>query len=383
MIDIYKQNLIGKLKEALSENTFVKLTLSSYSGQKQDLKNIYIKPVLIRDEEMLSFVFKYTTKDITKNFNSDEAVLLVEKYFDELQSVRIFTTKEDVVFDNNKIKITQSTFTEPANKSHDKEKHRMISPQSEFLHQLGITTKEGQVKADKYDKYKQIDKFVEIVDKLYTSSSLVGKQHLDILDLGSGKSYLTFTLYHYFNDLVKKEVTIKGIELRSGLVDVSNDLAEKSDYGDLEFIGSAIKDFSADSADIVVALHACDTATDDAIVKGIELNAEVIIFAPCCHHYVRQVMKKSDKHNDLLKHGILEQRQSEIVTDGLRAMTLEYFGYKTQVIEFISSEYTSKNILITAVRNSTKKKPEVLERIKDTKSKYGLSDYYLDKELHF
>jgi len=362
----------------------MRLTLSSYTGSEEGLKNIYARPVMLENKEILSVTYRYATKDITKNYILADALHTLEEYSRSFHNATIFTTEYTVYAShidkkNATMKKVAIAHKNTPSKEHDTRKKRLIPEDAAFLYELGITNAEHRVKADAYNKYKQIDKFIETVDALYMSSSLSQQEHLKIVDFGCGKGYLTFALYYYFHTICQKGVEIEGIERRKELVEDSNKVADKCGYTTLRFIADTIENRQTDTADIIVALHACDTATDDAIAKGVSTNATMIILAPCCQKYVRHAMKVPALYKDILKHGILAHREADIITDGLRAMTLEYFGYKTQVSEFISPEYTSKNILLTAVKQSDSHKPEMLRRISVIKDAFGLQDFYLDR----
>lgn len=172
---------------------------------------------------------------------------------------------------------------------------------------------------------------------------------LQISDMGSGKGYLTFALYDYLTDSLELEVDITGVEYREDLVQKCNQIALKNSFTNLHFVQSDIASFNNSNTDVLIALHACDTATDDAMYKGIEAGSKLIVVAPCCHKEVRKAIVSSKKQNELdfiIRHGILLERQAEMITDSMRALILEYFGYKVKVFEFISDVHTPKNILI-------------------------------------
>jgi len=175
-----------------------------------------------------------------------------------------------------------------------------------------------------------------------------------VADMGSGKGYLTFALYDYLTNSLGMNTEITGVEYRHDLVNLCNDISEKSAFTQLKFTQSTIEDFDPKNTNILIALHACDTATDDAIAKGIEAEADLIVVAPCCHKQIRREMEKSKAQNDLqflTQHGIFMERQAEMVTDGIRALVLEYFGYSTKVFEFISDTHTPKNAMIIGMKN--------------------------------
>jgi len=384
-----KKEFLEIFKDSLEQNTFVKLTLGKYRGSEAGLENVYAEPVKIGDEIMLMFRFKYKTKDIFKNHTFEDALSNVEMHLGkEFLFGALYTIKNDIIIEYNKkrearIYRKKPTFTKVEIKTHNKIKTRFINSRALFLNLLGITNKAGEVHSNSYDKFRQLDKFIEIVDSLYKSSELINKDKISITDFGSGKSYLTFALYQYFSHNLKKEISITGIEQRNELVELSNKAAEDCGFSGLKFINNSIKTSEDNKADIVTALHACDTATDDAIAKAINSGAEIIILAPCCQKYVRRQISIPKNMESIFKHGIFEEHISSFVTDGLRSLTLEAFGYKTKIFEFISSEHTSKNIMITAVKQKLSAGIYVdkFKEIENIKSMFGLKDYYLDTIL--
>lgn len=383
-----QEKFLQQVKQSWETNRFVKMTLSRYHGEEKDLQNLYIRLVEIKNTRMWTFLYRYKTKDITKNYSLNEAMKLLQNYLTEqFWEANLFTTQKLISFRTNKdgdakIKTKKNQSSMAIERQHDKQKNYFIDPSAPFLYELGITDKNAQIKAEMYDKYRQINKFIEVVDALYSTSDLVDKDDISIVDFGSGKSYLTFAIYYYFTVLKKKHIHVEGVEMREDLVEMSNSIAQNLAYSTLTFTSSTIQEHTAKNTDIVIALHACDTATDDTIVKGIQSHAKLMIFSPCCHKYVRKKMQSPEKMEDILKHGILAQRESEIITDGLRAMILEYYGYKTRVFEFISQEATSKNLMITAIKTQQGENTLLLYKINTIKRMYGLHDVYLDRVLN-
>lgn len=382
-----KKEFLEKLNESLESKTFAKLTLGKFRGNEDGLENIYVIPVKLKDEIVLSFRYKYKTRDIFKNYDFPEAKGVIE---DEIGKnflyCGLFTTQNDIVIEYNKKRIPRTysrkpSFTRVEIKEHNRIKTRYIDSREKYLNLLKITNAKGEVRGEKYDKFRQIDKFIEIVDSLYKDSSLEAKNEITIVDFGSGKSYLTFAMYDYFNNRQGIKAKITGVEQRKELADSSNYIAGECRYDNLSFTAGSIADYSAQNADIVVALHACDTATDDAISKALKLEAGIIILAPCCQKYLRKHFKIPRELNSIFKHGILEEHLSAFITDGIRALVMESFGYKTKVFEFISSEHTGKNIMITAVKDEYNEENHLMKisEIEKMKSQFGLKDFYLDK----
>lgn len=240
----------------------------------------------------------------------------------------------------------------PGRKEHNRFKHYLLGAESHlpFLVELGIMNREGKLLPGKSDKFKQINRFLEIVSDLI--SIFPADRSLSIVDFGCGKAYLTFALYHYLTYVKGIEVQMVGIDLKHDVIAFCRGLAKKIEYKGLSFETGDISSYSPNfSVDMVIALHACDTATDAAIEKGLLWNAKAILCAPCCQHELyRQVQNKSLE--PILRHGILRERFASLATDAARAQLLEIFGYQTAVMEFIDMEHTPKNLLIRAVKGS-------------------------------
>ncbi len=378
-------DFINLIKTAADKNELVKLTLGGKRNKDSELKNVFVNPVAIKTGSKLSFVYRYNTKDITKNYGAAEAIsnilkLLGEDFF----NADLFTTQNHVQLlqQNEKVKITTkpSSQNNSTNLQHDKQKQRIIRTANNiYLYKLGITTGDGIVKKDMQDKYKQINRYAEIIDGIIKEIDF-GK-NISVVDMGSGKGYLTFALYDYLKNTLLLNATITGVEMRDDLVNTCNQIAAAAHFEKLHFTKGTIAD-TALPADMLIALHACDTATDDAIYKGIQANAKVIIVAPCCHKQIRKQVKPNNVLSTITKHGILLERQSEMVTDTMRALLLEASGYKTKVFEFINTEHTPKNVMIVGVKtNHAIAKEELLQKVKALKELFGIEWHYLEKLL--
>ncbi len=371
------------LRESLIDNKFIKLTLSK-PRTKGELLNIYARPILLKDQKQLSFTFRYKTKDETKNYSFDEGLAFLKQQIpDFFLHANVFTSNQNIILESSKkgnIRFSSqpATLLKLNSLAHDQAKKRFITSDRPYLQALGITNKQGQVLKEGQAKYKQIDKYIEIMDSLLTKKQLTEPIH--IADMGSGKGYLTFALYDYLTYELGWEVNMVGVELRSNLVDFCNELAQKIGFKNLFFLAQDIKDYATQKMDVLIALHACDTATDIAITKGIQSNAQFIVCAPCCHKQVRKQMNRHNNFQSILKHGILEERQAELITDGIRALIMEYYGYHTKVFEFISNEHTGKNLMITGVSNQHPN-VEALEQIDTLKRQFGIQYHYLEQLL--
>ena len=273
-------------------------------------------------------------------------------------------------------KVNAASFTNKLPDTHDKPKERLAEA-GRYLQHLGITDKEGKVIHKMADKYRQINKYLEIIESLLKATNL--PKHINIVDMGSGKGYLTFALYDYLVNIKKYNATVTGIELRDELVTYCNDIADKSDFKNLSFVAQPIQEYDNDKIDILIALHACDTATDDAIYKGLASKAELIICAPCCHKQIRQQVKGIEQESPLLKYGIFKERQFEMITDTIRALILEKNNYNTKVFEFISNEHTRKNVMLVGTKSSKVVDVAKVEtKITELKEAYQIEKHYLE-----
>ncbi len=373
-----------KLNLSIDNQELVKLILNKIRNKSSDLKKITVKISKIKDQTKLSFIYTHNTNDKTKNFNIEDGIKEIEKLLEkDFFNADLFTTKETIQLftnkkNNSKIKISEPTFT-VVNFNHDKiKKQRILLKNNLYLQKLGITTKEFKIKKDMHDKYRQINKYLEIIESLLPS--LKNKKEIKIVDMGSGKGYLTFALYDFLKNNLGLNIHISGIEFREDLVEKSNILAKKIGFKNLNFKQGTIEQTETGKINILIALHACDTATDEAIFKGIKSNASLIIVAPCCQKQIRKQFNVTNEMASIFKHGILKEQQAVIITDGLRALILESHGYKTKVFEFISDEHTPKNTMIIGTKHNNKvKKLELLNKINSIKQLFGIEYHYLEK----
>ena len=385
------EQFFEKLDSALKNNAIVKMTLSKPVSKNNELRNIYIKPILLKDNKMYQFTYRYERRDETKNFDARQTLQQVKNLVPEVfQNVSLFTLTEDVTLLVSKkgkptLMCKKINENREVDMNHDHEKQRLIDPSNPWWHLLGLTTRDGKVIADMQHKFKQICKYVEIVDGVMRQTKFDDEIH--IADMGAGKGYLTFALYEYLTTHYDKKIVMEGVEIRKDLVLKINDLIEKCKdarpcVSTIHFVQNSIDEYKPSNIDVLIALHACDTATDDAILKGIRNNAKLIICAPCCHKQIRREMEKSGKTDAITKYGIFLERQAVMITDAVRALVLEYCGYKTQVMEFIEIDNTPKNVLLVG-RKSDKPvdKEAVAKQIKELLEQYGIEEHYLWKNL--
>ncbi|MCA5004842.1 class I SAM-dependent methyltransferase [Sphingobacterium bovistauri] len=382
---------IAQIKLSIQNQHFIKLSLGNYKGEVEQLKNIYVKAILIKRELKLSFTYRYKTRDITKNFGIEEGLTEIVSMMNPegFRIVTLFTSTENVICELNAkqnwiTRDERATAEKPISLTHDKIKERKIGDSNKtYLKDLRLTDESGKVYKNAQDKWKQINHYIELLSTELTA--LPQKDMLQVVDMGAGKGYLTFALYDYLNTTLQRRSHIEGVEYREDLVELCNSIAANSGFDELQFLQGTIEDYKPKTdLDILIALHACDTATDDSIYKGIKHHANLIVVAPCCHKQVRRELEKIKAQNDLsfmTKHGIFLERHAEMLTDGIRSLILEYFGYQTKVMQFISDAHTPKNVMIVAVKKeiSKEKKEDVLKQIKDIKSYFGIGFHYLER----
>jgi len=379
--------LLQHIQSSIADDSFVRLTLSKPTDPKGNLKKVIVSLASIKRESQLSFVYRHKTNDITKNLSIKQGLVTIESQLTgEFDIANLFTTTSDFAYERNggksRLKQKPPTFKTAPNRGHDKAKRHLIQG-ADYLQLLGVLDKNGRVLKDKGDKFKQINKFVEVIEGLLKNHELASnKRSIRVVDMGSGKGYLTFALYDYLSNQLKLDALVAGVEVRQDLIDQCNGIAKSVGFEQLKFELGYIGDYALDSTDILIALHACDTATDDAIAKGIAAKAELIICAPCCHKQVRKSMTESQGLDSLLQHGILKERQAEIVTDAIRALLMEAKGYKTKVFEFISTEHTGKNLMIVGQkRQGPTDSQQYLDEVEKLKEQFGIKEHYLQQIL--
>lgn len=373
------------IQQSIAADDFVKITLSKPLRKNDGLRNIYVRLVLIQEELKLSFTYHYKTNDQVKNYGIAEGVEVLEEFLlNTFRTAVVFTLKQDLQVFVSKKKLVSfkegaPSFTNKPPVTHDKPKEKRAD-MGAYLRFLGVTDSDDNVIPKMADKYRQINKYLEIMEGLISNAKL--PKQIQIVDMGSGKGYLTFALYDYLVVQRKMNVTVTGIELRQELVDYCNDVAKKCEFENLKFECKPIQEYANKKIDILIALHACDTATDDAIAKGIVAKAGLIVCAPCCHKQVRQSLKGKEQKDPILKYGIFKERQFEMVTDTVRALILEKRHYQTKIFEFVSNEHTRKNVMLVATKsNKDVDEKSINKKIKGIKDTYGFEQHYLETQI--
>jgi SAM-dependent methyltransferase len=378
-----KQQFEDKVLRLVADQQSFKITFSKQRHQNKEVSNVYLKTTMIKNQLQYSVTYRYPRRDEVKNYTAEQMEGVLENFLGNLffNAVLFSETEETTLLQNKKGK--SSIITKKLNKeltinnSHDHQKNRLVPEKTTWLQDLGLAGKDGKILDKSQDKFRQINKFIEIIDHLLKDFN--GEQMINIADMGCGKGYLTFALYDFLTNAKKWRCRVTGYDVNQDVVAQCYNVAIKHGFVGLTFQQKDIHEVSLNATDMVIALHACDIATDMALAKGIKARAKYIIASPCCHKQVRNTMKYNNVLNPILKHGILEERQAEILTDGMRSLILESEGYKSQVFEFISSEHTGKNLMITAVKDAPN--PKAKDQVEALKSFFGLDYHHLEKEL--
>jgi len=377
-------SFMSRLENALSGHSFVKLVLGKYRGQEAYLQKILVRAVEIRGKDMLTFVFRHKTCDITRNFGPEEGLRMIRDLLGhDFRSASLFTLSDVVQLEFNKrgegvLGSSPVAAGSMPGTGHDHVKRRLIDPSRPFLQALGITNGQHQVLPSMSRKWKQINVFLDIFQHALHASRAAGLKQIRVVDYGSGKGYLTFAVADYLQGLPGVEFQVTGVEQRVDLVSLCQAAAAKSSLSGLAFILGDVKTHIPGSLHVMMALHACDTATDLAIHAGIRSGAEIIMCAPCCHKEIRPQMTLPPVLGPVLRFGVHLGQEAEMVTDALRALWLEASGYDAQVFEFISPEETHKNKMILAVKRAQPADREpILAQIKALHDFYGIQQHAL------
>lgn len=377
--------------ETIINKDLIKLTISHPLDKKNPISKMQIKPVLIKDKLLYQVEEYKGNQAFHNNLPKEQCInsivqILSTGMMGQLNAIS--SKKETIILTNKKGTLTikekkiNSNTAEPSAErfSHDKNKKYILSEgeKIDFLIALGVMTPEGKIAKSRYDKFKQINRYLEFVRDVLPA--LDQSKQLNIIDFGCGKSYLTFALYYYLNKKLGLSVRITGLDLKAQVIKDCQALANKLGYEDLNFLCGDIKDYQdiASSIDMVITLHACDTATDYAIEKAVRWNSKVIMAVPCCHKEVNRQLKSNnlaitDKAlSSIMKYGLIKERMASLITDAYRGIVLEENGYTVDIMEFIDMEHTPKNILIRAVK-SNKIKADVINHSDNIENSYQIS----------
>lgn len=370
------ERILDIFSENINENTLVKAFVSNPINKNIEISKIIIKPILLKEKLFFQSEFFISNKAYHENLDSEKIIKKMTDYLINYKQIQFITKGKTYQILKNKknynVKIINNDYSE-AILSHNKDKNYILKDGSPilFLEKLGIMDNKGNVYKNKYDKFKQINKYLEFIDntiKELQEKKLISDS-IKCIDFGCGKSYLTFALYHYLKYIIKIPFIIIGLDLKKDVIETCTKIAQDLKCENLEFLQGDIKDFhKLQNADLIFSLHACDNATDYAILKSLELDAKAIMAVPCCQHeFNKQMSQKKNsnfftKENPIGKHGILLEKYTTLATDGFRGQALELCGYKVQIMEFIDMEHTPKNVLIKGIKSTIDSK--TLERLK-------------------
>lgn len=375
---------VAQLDQRIKSQHFVRAVLSGRRRNMQtEYERIDIKPVLIKEELKWQIISSDGKKDITKNvdkdfnftqlFSSGYANLIVDTQTESYQ-VRI-SKKDEALVSISKVKLSRDL-------SHDRQKQRMLLESNQVFKALDMSDLLGRIKPSKMDKYKQVDEFLRLISQTLDTQELKQDQ-VSVVDLGCGHAYLTFAVGEFLKDKYKK-VSILGVDERDESKEHNEKVALKLKV-EAKFITAKISDTPSQVVDIAIALHACDTATDDAIYWAVKNNAKVIMAAPCCMHELQTQIKEAPEPWALLtKNGVVKERLVDLITDSLRAQILKLLGYRVDIVEFIGGEHTARNILIRAVKTNQSSSDIEKDRYQQMLSQWQIKPYLaklLDSEL--
>ena len=380
-----KEELLQVLTDTVNRGLYQ--IIISNAREKDKAFKIKIRPVMLQGEILFQETVYQGVKVFHTNYKDTEMIPRIEQYLaQDFKQCEIehtnskviilvskkgkMTIKKKLYVGNDKAEAGQDkpVMNQNTVMSHNRTKNYILKEgiPVPFLIDLGVQTADGRIIRSRYDKYKQINRFLEFIEDILPA--LDKDRELRIIDFGCGKSYLTFAMYYYLHELLKRDVAITGLDLKEDVIDHCNELRHKYGYQKLEFIKGDIAEYEKGTGvDMVVTLHACDTATDHALKKAVTWGAKVILSVPCCQHEVNREIS-CEKLQPILQYGIVKERMSALITDALRADLLKTEGYETDLLEFIDMEHTPKNILIRAVKRaekSSEKKAEELNKIAD------------------
>ena len=366
---------VAQLDQRIKSEHFVRAVLSGRRRNMQtEYERIDIKPVLIKEELKWQIISSDGKKDITKNveidfnftqlFSSGYANLVVDTQTESYQ-VRI-SKKDEALVSVSKVNLSRDL-------SHDRQKQRMLLESNQVFKALDMSDLLGRIKPSKMDKYKQVDEFLRLISQTL-DAELLKQDEISVVDLGCGHAYLTFAVGEFLKDKYKK-VSILGVDERDESKEHNEKVALKLKV-EAKFIAAKISDTPNQVVDIAIALHACDTATDDAIYWAVKNNAKVIMAAPCCMHELQTQVKEAPEPWGLLtKNGLVKERLVDLITDSLRAQILKLLGYRVDIVEFIGGEHTARNILIRAVKTNQSSSDIDKDRYQQMLSQWQIKPY--------
>jgi len=357
-----KANLASKI----TQGVLIHATMSNPRQKSNDLRGIKVKPILLRDTVMMQVEFQFERVMKHENILVEDFIGRLDDWFTEFRQFLFRFEEEEWQFQlSKKMKVAIKTSQKEPMKallSHDRKKTYLLEDgvPVPFLIRLGVMTEAGQVKKQKYDKFKQINRFLEFVED--SIAALPTGKKLRILDFGCGKSYLTFALYHYLKVVKGFDLEVTGLDLKKEVIEECTQIARDLDYTDLTFRVGDVHDYTGETeVDLMVTLHACDVATDVALARAVDWNASVILSVPCCQKELNRQLDCAPL-DVMLQHGLIKEKFASLATDSIRAELLTLVGYEAQLLEFIDLEHTPKNILIRAYKQNKRPTEEKIDR---------------------
>ncbi len=377
-------SFLAHLRDAVRDNSFVKLTLSRPRAAAPDLRQLRVRPIELRGQPMLSLVWRHDSRDLTENLPHPAALdRIASQLGNPFHSATLLTRDADLQLDfsrRGRPMLRQSPPSHPAPPvtTHDRPKNHLLDPHTPWLAALGITDPSGRVRATMADKWRQINRFAEILDTALPSDP---PTPFHLVDFGCGRGLLTFAAHEVLSRRLGTQIHVTGVELRPHLVEAATTAARACGLDTLHFHAGDIRDFPDAPLHAMIALHACDTATDFALHLGIRRRASLLIAAPCCHKELRPQLRIPEPLAPLLRHGIHLGQEADMLTDSLRVLLLESQGYDTSLFEFISTEHTAKNKMILAKKRGDTPNPEALAAYHRLKDFYGIQHQELERLL--
>ena len=383
-----KENVLFELKKNIQEDKLIKIVFSD--RQSGDFNKVIIKPIILKSTKNIQIESFKDNKAFHKNIdlnNLQELENILKEYIENFKQILLQIEGSDISFirkkENFSRKEKESNLIKTSNE-HNKKKQYILNEgdKIDFLIELGLMSVEGKILKSSFNKFKQINKYLEFIDDVIEELKVkkLITNHINVLDFGCGKSYLTFALYYYLKNY-RKDLTfsIVGLDLKKDVIEFCNKLAKKLNYENLEFLNGNIKDYNkSKEVDLVFSLHACNNATDYSLEKALSLDAKAILAVPCCHHeFFEKIQKnKNSEFYNTLKimadNGVVLDKFATLATDSSRSLSLELCGYKTKMIEFIDMEHTPKNILIKAIKSKSSNLKEKLTEYNKLKEFLGI-----------
>ena len=384
-----KENVLFELKKNIQEDKLIKIVFSD--RKSGDFNKVIIKPIILKSTKNIQIESFKDNKAFHKNIdlnNLQELENILKEYIENFKQILLQIEGADISFIRKKESFSrkekESNLVKSSNE-HNKKKQYILNEgdKIDFLIELGLMSVEGKILKSSYNKFKQINKYLEFIDDVIEElkAKKLITNHINVLDFGCGKSYLTFALYYYLKNY-RKDLTfsIVGLDLKKDVIEFCNKLAKKLNYENLEFLNGNIKDYDkSKEVDLVFSLHACNNATDYSLEKALSLDAKAILAVPCCHHEFFEKIQKnknSEFHNTLkimADNGVVLDKFATLATDSFRSLSLELCGYKTRMIEFIDMEHTPKNILIKAIKSKSSDLKEKLVEYNKLKEFLGIN----------